>query len=136
MNYALFAKDAVPHMQKAVGIDALAYESLTQQLVVGLDVLILPQLLHGLAATALLLARLEGEGMHNHVSSLGTNDITKRLYMWDGLFSLRTHENGETFVFCHDDLTHLHPLHGGISLGGVRLCVLCPQVTSAPNETN
>jgi hypothetical protein len=62
-------------------------------------VLILPQLLHGLAATALLLARLEGEGMHNHVSSLGTNDITKRLYMWDGLFSLRTHENGRRLSF-------------------------------------
>ena len=136
MNYALFAKDAVPHMQKAVGIDALAYESLTQQLVVGLDVLILPQLLHGFATTALLLARLEGKGVHNHVRSLGTDKVAQTLHTRTLVLCLWTDKDGQTAVLRDDDLTHLHPLHGGISLGGVRLCALCPQVTSAPNETD
>lgn len=106
-------------MQKAIGVDALANKSLTQQLVVSLDMLILPQLLHGLTTTALLLARLEGKGVHYHVRSLRTNQFAQGLHTRALGLCLRTDKDGQTAVLSHDDLTHFHPLHGGIGLGCV-----------------
>ena len=117
MNYELF--HVFPH--QAVGVDAFADERFTQEFVVRLHMVVFPQLLQCLSATAFLLAALEGKGVHDHVCGFGTDDVAYSGHAWSHVLGLRTDEDGQAFVFRHHHLLHLRPFEGGVVGSSVTL---------------
>ena len=125
MNYALFTKDAITHMNKAIGVDAFADKCLAEEFVVTLHMLKLPKFPHSLTTATLLLTLFESQRVHDHVGGLATDDVADSRHTRLLFSGFRIYKDRKTAILGYNNLTHLHPLHRSIHSRRIYPFLLC-----------